>query len=79
MKALSFIRRFYPIIVLLIFENVLNLEKKMFYHVLFFIFNFFTCMTCWLKNTSLDIVYYSSLFMLYDLLDEMWDVGNVVC
>ena len=36
-------------------------------------------MTCWLKNTSLDIVYYSSLFMLYDLPDEMWDVGNVVC
>ena len=30
MKALSFIRRFYPIIVLLIFENVLYLEKKCF-------------------------------------------------
>ena len=36
-------------------------------------------MTFRLKNTSLNIVSYSSLFMLYDLSDEFWDVGNVVC
>ena len=36
-------------------------------------------MTFRLTNTSLNTVSYSSLFTLYDLPDEMWDVGNVVC
>ena len=36
-------------------------------------------MTSRLVNTSLNTGSYSSLFMLYDLSDEMWDIGNVVC
>ena len=36
-------------------------------------------MTFRLTNTSLNTVSYSSLFILYDLSDEMWDVGNLVC
>ena len=84
MIALNFIRCYHPIIVLLIFENVFYLEKNdlsfeslssVFF---FFICSFFICMTFWLNNTSLNTVSYSTLFMLYDLSDEMWDVGNVV-
>ena len=36
-------------------------------------------MTFRLANTSLNTVFYSSLYMLYGLSDEMWDSGNVVC
>ena len=36
-------------------------------------------MTFRLTNTSLNTVSYSILFILYDLSDEMWDVGNLVC
>ena len=36
-------------------------------------------MTFRLANTSLNTVSYSSLYMLYGLSDEMYDVGNVVC
>ena len=32
-----------------------------------------------LANTILNTVSYLSLYMLYGLSDEMWDVGNVVC
>ena len=82
MMPLNFIRcdkaTIVLILVLLIFENVFYF-KKAFYHMLFFIWNFLICMTFRLANTSLNTVSYSSLYMLYGLSDEMWDVRNVVC
>ena len=46
--------------------------------MLFFIWNFFICITFRLAYTSLNIKSYSSLYMLYGLSDKMFDVWNVV-
>ena len=80
MMTLHFIRRDHAtivlIIVLLIFENVFYLEK----HVLScVIFRLKLLQFVWLANAILNTVSYSSLYMLYGLSNEMWDVGNVVC
>ena len=50
--------------------------KKRF--IMCYFWNFFICLTFRLANTSLNTVSYSSLYMLYGLPDEMWDIGNVV-
>ena len=50
--------------------------KKTFCHVLFFILNFFICMTFRLTNTSLNMVP-TFQFSLYDLSDKMWHIEHV--
>ena len=76
--ALNLIRRYHPITVLLIFENMFYLEKNVSSCVIFHL-KFLYLYDFWLKKSSLNTVSYSSLFMLYDLSDEMWDVENLVC
>ena len=79
--TINFIRRDHAniilIIILLIFENVLYLEKSVlcvvFHLKLLCLYDFQAC------NTSLNTVSYSSLYMLYGLSDEIWHVGNAVC
>ena len=50
--------------ILLIFENVFYLEK-----------NVLSCVIFDMKFVSLNTVSYSSLFVLHDLADKIWDVG----
>ena len=50
--------------ILLIFENVFYLEK-----------NVLSCVIFDMKFVYLNTVSYSSLFVLHDLSDKIWDVG----